>query len=291
MDRDSTHGSAVARTQTFHERMRCVWKARDHQIAFGRSTWIMGILNCTPDSFSDGGRYLDPREAGKRLEQMLQEGADCVDVGGESTRPGAEPVSAEEEWARVRPALEAAKSLGCPAPVSIDTTKYEVAARALDLGVSILNDVSGLRAEPRLADLAAGSGAGLILMHRKGTPRTMQSDPRYEDVAAEVVSHLQESLQMAADRGVATEQMMVDPGIGFGKTLGPQSGSDPAPPRVGAIGTADPGRSVEKVVPWADPGPFGLCPRRGGGPVGRLSWRARRRGHGGRSHGAGARCG
>ncbi|MCA9727870.1 MAG: dihydropteroate synthase [Candidatus Eisenbacteria bacterium] len=177
----------------------------------------MGILNCTPDSFSDGGVHTATGAAVDRLHAMIEEGADWIDIGGESTRPGAPEVPWTEEWRRIEPVLrEAARD--CAIPVSVDTTKPEVAARALDLGVSIVNDVSGLQFAPELADLAASSGAALILMHMRGTPRTMQTDPRYDDVTREVVSVLEESCALARAHGVPPDQLVVDPGIGFGKT-------------------------------------------------------------------------
>lgn len=201
----------------FPTRPRHRLRARSFSIELGPRTLVMGILNCTPDSFSDGGLHAAPHDAVARLHAMIEEGADWIDVGGESTRPGAPEVPWETEWRRVEPVLrEAAR--GCPVPVSIDTTKPEVAARALDLGVSIVNDVSGLRFAPELADLAASSGAALILMHMRGTPRTMQTDPRYDDVTREVVSVLEESCALARARGVPPDQLVVDPGIGFGKT-------------------------------------------------------------------------
>lgn len=203
----------------FRPRQHYSWRLGNRTVELGTRTWVMGILNCTPDSFSDGGRHLDPEAAVRRLEQILQEGADCVDVGGESTRPGAEPVPADVEWSRIRPVLEAIRRLGHPALVSVDTTKYEVAIRALDLGAAIVNDVSGLAFDPRLADLAARFGAGLIVMHMQGKPRTMQQHPRYEDVVAEVGESLARSVTAAEERGVHRNQLMVDPGIGFGKTI------------------------------------------------------------------------
>lgn len=177
---------------------------------------VMGVLNVTPDSFSDGGRHLDPGAAAERAFRMVEEGADLVDVGGESTRPGAEPVPADEEWARIEPILERLEAL--PAPVSVDTTKWEVARRALDAGAAVLNDVSGLRSDPRLADLAASRGAGLVLMHMKGDPRTMQEDPTYADLPGTVADFLTRAAEEARRRGCAPDRIVLDPGIGFGKT-------------------------------------------------------------------------
>jgi dihydropteroate synthase len=177
----------------------------------------MGVLNVTPDSFSDGGRFFGHDEALRRLEEMQAEGADIVDVGGESTRPGSGPVSEQEELRRVLPAIEAAVArLGLP--VSIDTTKSGVARAALDAGAEIINDISGLRFDAELAELAAASGAGLVLMHIRGKPRTMQRDIHYDDLMGEIVGELSESTERALSAGCRREQLVVDPGIGFGKT-------------------------------------------------------------------------
>jgi dihydropteroate synthase len=191
----------------------------DQTVTLGARTLIMGVLNCTPDSFSDGGRYADPQAALRRYNQMVADGADWIDVGGESTRPGAEPVSAAEEWRRIEPVITAAREAGHPVPLSVDTTKYDVAARALDRGVMLINDVSALDAEPRLANLAARYRAGLVLMHMRGRPRTMQERPVYADVVAEIGTHLRAAIALAEERGVRSEQIIVDPGIGFGKTV------------------------------------------------------------------------
>jgi dihydropteroate synthase len=201
-------------------RPRLILRARSLSIPLGDRTRVMAILNCTPDSFSDGGAHLSAADAVARLHALVEEGADLVDVGGESTRPGAEPVPWEEEWRRVEPVFrEIAR--GYPLPISIDTTKLQVARRALDHGAAIVNDVSGLSAEPRLGPLAADTGAALVLMHRKGTPGTMQVDPTYDDVTAEVAASLAESAHRARDAGVAADHVVIDPGIGFGKTAEP----------------------------------------------------------------------
>jgi len=175
----------------------------------------MGVVNVTPDSFSDGGINFDPAKAIASARRMLDEGAAIVDVGGESTRPGSEGVPAEEELRRVVPVLEGLVGL----PVSIDTSKAEVARRALDLGAELVNDVTALRADPELAGVVADSGAYLCLMHMRGEPRTMQVDPRYDDVAGGVAAFLEERLAAAVDAGVAQERICLDPGIGFGKTV------------------------------------------------------------------------
>jgi dihydropteroate synthase len=176
----------------------------------------MGIVNVTPDSFSDGGVNLDPDAAAASSRRMVEEGAAIVDIGGESTRPGAEGVSADEELRRVVPVLE---RLEGAVPLSIDTSKAEVARRALDLGAELVNDVTALRGDPAMAEVVAGSDAYLCLMHMLGEPRTMQDDPRYDDVVSDVRAFLEERLAFAVAAGIAEERICVDPGIGFGKTV------------------------------------------------------------------------
>lgn len=191
----------------------------DREVELGRRTLVMGVLNCTPDSFFDGGAHATPADAIAHYHRLIEEGADWIDVGGESTRPGAAPVSAEAEWRRVAPVIEAARRAGHPVPLSIDTTKYDVAARALEAGACIVNDVSALRADVRLADLAARHRAGLILMHMRGDPRSMQQDPVYGDIVREIGDELAAAAGLAREHGVADEQLVFDPGIGFGKTV------------------------------------------------------------------------
>ena len=176
---------------------------------------VMGVVNVTPDSFSDAGVNFDPDDAVASARRMLAEGAAIVDVGGESTRPGAEAVSVDEELRRVVPVLEQLSG----APVSIDTSKAEVARRALELGAELVNDVTALRGDPALAEVVAESGAYLCLMHMQGEPRTMQADPRYDDVVSEVAAFLEERLRAAVAAGIAEERICLDPGIGFGKTV------------------------------------------------------------------------
>ena len=176
----------------------------------------MGIVNVTPDSFSDGGVNLRPENATSTARRMVGEGAAIVDIGGESTRPGAEPVSAEEELGRVLPVLEA---IAAELPVSIDTAKAEVARRAVALGAELVNDVTALRGDPELAGVVAESSSYLCLMHMLGEPRTMQQAPRYEDVVSEVKRFLEERLRFAVAEGIAEENICLDPGIGFGKTV------------------------------------------------------------------------
>jgi dihydropteroate synthase len=183
----------------------------------GERTLIMGILNVTPDSFSDGGQFLSVDDALAHAEQMISEGADIIDVGGESTRPGGEPVSFEEEIQRVVPVIEAL-SQRTDIPISVDTTKSEVARAALDAGAAIVNDISALRFDFYIADAVARAGAGLVLMHSRGTPATMHRLPPVADVMEEVVSSLRASVHMAERRGVSRESIVIDPGIGFGKS-------------------------------------------------------------------------
>ena len=175
----------------------------------------MGVVNVTPDSFSDGGLHLRAEDAETAARRMLEEGAAIVDVGGESTRPGAGGVDADEELRRVVPVLERLEGL----PFSIDTSKAEVASRALALGAELVNDVTALRGDPDLAGVVAGSGAYVCLMHMQGTPRTMQEAPSYRDVASEVAAFLEERLAAAVAAGVDERRVCLDPGIGFGKTV------------------------------------------------------------------------
>ena len=175
----------------------------------------MGVINVTPDSFSDGGVHLQPATAAAAAWRMLDQGAAIVDVGGESTRPGSEAVSLEEELGRVVPVLEALHG----APVSIDTAKAEVARRALALGAEMVNDVTALRGDPAMADVVAEADAYLCLMHMQGEPRAMQANPAYDDVVSDVAAFLEERLRFAVDAGVAEERVCLDPGIGFGKTV------------------------------------------------------------------------
>ena len=183
-----------------------------------RAPLLMGIVNVTPDSFSDGGLFLDAGSAVEHGRRLAREGAAILDVGGESTRPGAEPVPEEEELRRVVPVVEQLAA-DRDARVSVDTTKTAVARAALAAGATIVNDVSAFRFDPGLAALVAESGAGCCLMHMLGEPRTMQADPRYEDVVSEVKAFLEERLAFAVAEGVPEERVWLDPGIGFGKTV------------------------------------------------------------------------
>lgn len=182
-----------------------------------RAPVLMGVVNVTPDSFSDGGRYLAAREAIARGHELVAQGASILDVGGESTRPGAEPVGAEEELRRVVPVLEGLAGAGVR--LSIDTTKVAVARAALAAGARVVNDVSALRFDPGLVGVVAAAGCEVCLMHMLGEPRTMQHDPRYDDVVADVKAFLEERLAFAVAEGIAEERVWLDPGIGFGKTV------------------------------------------------------------------------
>jgi dihydropteroate synthase len=193
-------------------------RLRDRVLDLSTRTLIMGILNVTPDSFSDGGLFLNAQEAVLHGIRMVEEGADILDVGGESTRPGSEPVSLEEESRRVLPVIEGlAKRV--KVPLSIDTTKSQVAERALEAGAALVNDTSGLQDDPRISTVAAKNGAALVLMHRKGQPKVMQKDPRYDDLIGEIASFLKASARKAKEAGVGEDQIIIDPGLGFGKTL------------------------------------------------------------------------
>lgn len=198
--------------------MTRTWLIKDRTIAIGERALVMGILNITPDSFSDGGRFFSPKQAIEHGKRMRDEGADIIDVGGESTRPGStEPISTEDEIQRVVPVIEVlAKTIDIP--ISVDTTKSEVAAAALDAGAAIVNDVSALRFDFFVADVVARAGAGLVLMHSRGTPATMHRLPPVADIMEEVTTSLKASVKMAERRGVKHESIVIDPGIGFGKS-------------------------------------------------------------------------
>jgi dihydropteroate synthase len=186
------------------------WKTNDRVL-------VMGILNVTPDSFFNGGRFGREEEAVAHGLRLVAEGADLIDVGGESTRPGAEPVPVEEEIGRVVPVIRLLrKKVGVP--ISVDTTKAEVAEAALSAGADIVNDISALRFDPKMPRVVAKAGAGLVLMHMQGTPRDMQASPHYQDVVREVREFLAERVEAAVDAGIDRAQIAVDPGIGFGKT-------------------------------------------------------------------------
>jgi dihydropteroate synthase len=192
-----------------------ILRCRDRVIDLAARPRVMGILNVTPDSFSDGGLHLDPAAAIARAEAMAEEGADLLDVGAESTRPGSEPVPAAEQWRRLEPVLSTIAALG--PVISIDTANAEVAERAIEAGAHCINDVTAL-GDPGMAGVIAAAGAGAVLMHMRGTPATMQEAPQYDDVIADVAGMLGERVRRAIEAGIAAECVAVDPGIGFGKT-------------------------------------------------------------------------
>jgi dihydropteroate synthase len=195
-----------------------LWKVGDQALDLSERTMIMGVLNVTPDSFSDGGEFFDTGKAVEQGKRMAAEGAQIIDVGGESTRPGANAVSVDEELARVIPVItELRRSM--PAFISIDTSKAAVARAALDAGATIINDVTGGRADPQMLALAAETGAALIIMHMQGTPRTMQAAPHYDDVVREVADFFRQQYERALQCGIDSMAIAFDPGIGFGKTV------------------------------------------------------------------------
>ena len=194
------------------------WQLARRSLPYGERTLVMGVLNVTPDSFSDGGQFFSFDQAIAQAEQMISEGADIIDIGGESTRPGSDFVSEAEELRRVIPVIERLAAQGT-VPISIDTTKSAVARAALNAGAEIVNDISGLRFEPALAGEVRNARAGLVLMHSRGTPKDMQQLPWAEDIMTEVIGGLTTSVAVAEQHGVARESIVIDPGIGFGKTV------------------------------------------------------------------------
>jgi dihydropteroate synthase len=192
-------------------------RLRSRTLPLGERTLVMGILNITPDSFSDGGAYLDSEAAIARALQLERDGADILDIGGESTRPGATPITVEEELRRILPVIEILRGK-LRIPMSVDTQKAEVAEAALAAGAEILNDISALRVDARLAKVAARASAPMILMHMRGTPRTMQRGPFARDVILDVMTGLREALARAKRAGLSKSQILLDPGVGFGKT-------------------------------------------------------------------------
>ncbi len=205
--------TALTSPKTIRKEFICGSKSFD----LGLRTYIMGVLNITPDSFYDGGQYLDPGAALRRVAQMVEEGADVVDVGGESTRPGSQGVSLDEELGRVIPVIDAIiKEFDIA--VSVDTTKSQVAKAALDAGASIVNDIGGLRFDPEIARVVAASDAGLVVMHTPSRPHDMQENTEYHSLLQDVIDALRNSVDVAKSRGVRPESIVVDPGFGFGKT-------------------------------------------------------------------------
>jgi dihydropteroate synthase len=195
-----------------------VWRCRDHTLSLGERTLVMGIVNVTPDSFSDGAMFASVDDAVAHGARLVDEGADLVDVGGESTRPGSDPIEADEELLRVVPVIEGLVKARPGTALSVDTRKPEVASAALDAGASVVNDIAGGR-NVALLETVSRTGAGVVLMHMLGEPKTMQDDPRYDDVVAEVHEFLRERIEAAVFAGVPEERVCIDPGIGFGKTV------------------------------------------------------------------------
>ena len=195
-----------------------IWRCGDRTLELGRRTLVMGVVNVTPDSFSDGGLFADADSAVAHGARLADEAADIVDVGGESTRPGAEPVSLGEELRRVLPVVQGLRSARPDVVISIDTRHPQVAADAVAAGAAIINDISG-GSDPAMLAVSAEGGTGVVLMHMRGEPRSMQVEPRYDDVVGEVHEYLRERAEAALFAGVAADQVCVDPGIGFGKTL------------------------------------------------------------------------
>jgi dihydropteroate synthase len=196
-----------------------LWKVAGRTVDLSRQALIMGVLNVTPDSFSDGGEFFTTEKAVEQGKRMAAEGAQIIDVGGESTRPGAEAVSADDEMARVLPVIEKLRET-LPALISIDTSKADVARAALEAGASIINDVTGGNGDRKMMPLAAERGAGFIVMHMQGTPRTMQAAPHYDDVVSDVANFFRQQYARALECGIDSMAIAFDPGIGFGKTVG-----------------------------------------------------------------------
>jgi dihydropteroate synthase len=195
-----------------------VWVCRDETFTLGERTLVMGIVNVTPDSFSDGAMFATAEDAVAHGARLVDEGADLVDVGGESTRPGSDPVEFDEEVQRVVPVIEGLANARPGTPISVDTRKPEVAIAALDAGACVVNDITAGR-DAKLLEVVARTGAGIVLMHMLGEPKTMQDDPRYDDVVAEVNEFLRERIEAAVFAGIPEERVCIDPGIGFGKNL------------------------------------------------------------------------
>lgn len=195
-----------------------VFRHAGGELSIGRRTLLMGVVNVTPDSFSDGGLFLNPEAAVGQALVLADEGADILDIGAESTRPGSLPISAEEELSRLVPVIEAVASR-TRVPVSVDTYKAAIAEAALNAGAVIVNDISGFHFDEKMPEVCARHKAGVVLMHIKGTPRDMQRDPAYEDLFGEVIAYLKEGLKKADDAGIEKERILLDPGVGFGKTF------------------------------------------------------------------------
>ncbi len=201
-----------------HSTLGITLNCRSQKLKLGSRTLIMGILNVTPDSFSDGGLFAEVEAAAEHAENMVAQGADIIDVGGESSRPGADMVSVEAEKDRVLPVIERLVK-AVEVPISIDTYKSSVARDALNMGACIVNDITALRGDPDMAPLVAEAGAPVILMHMKGTPKDMQIDPHYDSLISEITSFLRTRIQAAIKAGIPQDQIIIDPGVGFGKTV------------------------------------------------------------------------
>lgn len=199
-------------------RKKSILQVRGNRLLLGQKTWLMGIINVTPDSFSDGGLYFNKEKAVDRGLELAEEGADIIDIGGESTRPGSDFISTEEELMRTVPVISALRKK-TDVLISVDTTKSEVAEAALDKGADIINDISSFRFDPKMLSLAAQKDIPVILMHMKGTPKNMQLNPFYEDLLAEIRGFLEERIATAQAYGIKKEKIIIDPGIGFGKSL------------------------------------------------------------------------
>lgn len=210
-------GQSIKETIRNISKIQFAIRCRKKTLSLGKRTLLMGVLNVTPDSFSDGGLFFDKENAIAHGIRMFEEGADIIDIGGESTRPGSKPLELEEELRRIIPVIESL-SKKVEVPISIDTYKSAVAQRAIEAGAEIINDISGLRFDPSLAQVAARENTPLVLMHIRGTPETMQKDIYYESLFSEILHYLKGSIQMAESAGVDPQQIIVDPGIGFGKT-------------------------------------------------------------------------
>jgi len=207
---------ALDAIRRFH-RSRFTLRVRGRELVLGWRTLLMGVLNVTPDSFSDGGLFLSGDAAVEHGRKMIEAGADIIDIGGESTRPGAQPVSAADELSRILPVIERLRAAS-DVLISVDTYKSAVAREALSAGADLVNDISGFRADEAMAELVAEAGCPVIIMHIKGTPRDMQQNPTYEHLISEIYWWLADSIRLALDAGVAEDQVIIDPGIGFGKT-------------------------------------------------------------------------
>ncbi len=213
------HSGMPAQSTQIDTNLKRIRPTAHGDLVFGGRCLIMGILNATPDSFSDGGRYLDPEPAVRRIQEMAAEGVDLIDIGGESTRPGAKPVSPNDQIKRVVPLIREARNRGVTVPISIDTRSAKVAESAFDAGADVVNDISAARADPAMPRLLAERDVPFVAMHMQGTPESMQESPHYDDVVAEVAAFFDERAETLTAMGVnVTDRMFVDPGIGFGKT-------------------------------------------------------------------------